>query len=81
MAYLSQILGWFGTGLIVLAYFLVSFKKIEPENKNYQLMNLIGSVALGVNVFYQKAWPALTLEIVWGVIAIVALINSRTQKA
>jgi len=71
----AQVLGWIGTVLIVVAYFLISFKKIEATDRGYQLMNLFGAVGLGVNVFYQQSWPALVLEIIWGAIAIFALIK------
>ncbi len=70
-----QIAGWTGTFLIVMAYFLVSFKKIGPGKKAYQLMNLFGAIGVGVNVFYHQAWPALVMEIVWAAIAVFALIN------
>jgi len=73
MAVLTQILGWFGTLLILFAYFLVSFKKIDVHSRQFQLMNLIGALTLGVHVYYQKSWPALFLEIVWGGIALISL--------
>jgi hypothetical protein len=72
---LTQLLGWLGTLLILLAYFLVSFKKIDVNSRNFQLMNLIGALTLGVHVYYQKSWPALFLEIVWGGIALVSLLR------
>ena len=34
---------------------------------------MLGAVAVGVNVAAQKAWPALVLQVVWGVIALVSL--------
>ncbi len=73
---LVHIFGWIGMVLIVLAYYLVSNKKLDPAGKTYQWMNLAGCLGVGVNVFYQKAWPAVALEIVWGLIAITALIRA-----
>ncbi len=70
-----QTIGWIGTFLIVFAYFLVSFKRIGAVDPRYQWMNLIGSAAVGVNVFHQQAWPAVGLEIIWAVIAVLALIK------
>ncbi len=69
----AQISGWIGTVLIVSAYLLVSVKRMNASSRSYQWMNLVGAVALGVNVFHQQSWPALALEIVWGAIAIFAL--------
>ncbi len=62
--------------LMVSAYFLVSFKKLKSRDTSYQLMNLFGAVGLGLNVFYQKAWPALAFEVLWILIAISALLKN-----
>ena len=72
-----EILGWVGMLLIVVAYLLVSIKKLEASANLYQAMNLMGSLGIGVHVYYQKAWPALTLEVVWSTIAIWAMIANK----
>ncbi|MEK7089888.1 MAG: hypothetical protein AAB920_03695 [Patescibacteria group bacterium] len=77
METLIQIAGWIGTCLVVLAYFLVSYKKMGADSKLYQMMNLLGALGVGVNVFYQKAWPSVALQIVWAIIAITALIKKQ----
>lgn len=76
MEIFSQIIGWVGTFLIVLAYFLVSNNKISADSKRYQLINLFGAIFVGFNVFHQQAWTALALQIVWGIIAIISIIKS-----
>jgi len=60
---------------MVSAYYLVSHKKLKSHDVSYQLMNLFGAAGLGLNVFYQKAWPALAFEVLWIVIAITALVR------
>lgn len=77
METLIQIIGWVGTFLIVIAYFLISHKKVNGDSKIYQTINLLGAIGVGISVFYQRAWPALTLQIVWGIIAIIALVKSK----
>ena len=77
METLIQIVGWVGTFLIVFAYFLVSYKKVDGSSKIYRAMNLLGAIGVGVNVFYQQAWAAVALQVVWGIIAIVALIKKQ----
>jgi hypothetical protein len=72
-----EIVGWTGTFLIVLAYFLVSYRKIESRDTSYQLMNLFGAIGVGINVFHQGAWPAVALQTLWGVIAIFSLIREN----
>ena len=73
--YFVNIVGWTGTVLMVVAYFLVSTGKIKSNATTYQLMNLFGAIFLGTNVFYQKAWPAFAFETLWVLIAIYALIR------
>jgi len=73
----SQAIGWVGIFLIVLAYFLVSTKKVDGQSKSYQTLNLLGAIAVGVNVLHQHAWPALALQIIWGIIATISLIKTK----
>jgi hypothetical protein len=70
---ISEIIGWVGTVMVVTAYYLVSTKKVTGTNRYYQLLNLFGAIGIGANVFHQQAWPALALQVVWGIIAIISL--------
>jgi len=72
-----EIIGWLGTGLILIAYFLVSIKKIEPTSKIYQLLNLFGAIGVGVNSLVHRALPSVGINLAWMLIAIYALINSK----
>ncbi len=72
-----EISGWIGTVMIVSAYFLVSREYVTGKNRIYQLMNLLGAIGVGLNVFHQEAWPALALQITWGIIAVVSLIRPK----
>ncbi len=77
---LADILGWAGTALIVLAYYLISNNKLDASSPAYHILNIVGSIALGINVFIQKAWPAVALEVIWAGIAMAALINKNRDK-
>ncbi len=77
MEILIEIGGWIGTGLVLLAYFLVSNNKVSGNSQSYQLMNLFGVIGVGLNVFHQQAWPALALQVIWGFIALAALIKRK----
>ncbi len=73
-----SILGWVGTALIVGAYWLNSTKRIESTSKAYQLMNLCGAVGVFFNVLHQEAWPAVVLQVIWGIIAIHSLLKKKS---
>lgn len=69
MHMIVEIIGWIGATLVLVAYFLVSTKKVAPTSIHYQLMNLIGAITVGINVFVKGAYPSLLIEIVWTAIA------------
>ena len=69
-----DIMGWIGTVLILLAYFVNSFKKTRNDTL-YQITNLIGAIFMGIGLFPKNAWFSFALEIVWGIIAIFSLIK------
>ena len=76
MEIFAQVVGWIGAFLVVLAYFLVSYKKVQGNSRIYQLMNLIGAVGVAINASYQEAWPPFAIQVVWFTIAVVSLIKS-----
>ena len=77
---ITDIIGWIGTGLIVVAYFLVSNKKVSSTGAVYQFMNLFGALGVGANVLYQKAWPSVALQCIWFLIAVVSLLRIKKDK-
>jgi hypothetical protein len=72
-----SLLGWLGSFLVLAAYWLNSAKYIEATSVAYQLMNLLGAVGLGINVFHQDAWPSFAVNAIWGVIALYSLIKKK----
>ncbi len=72
---IPAIAGWTGMGLIIGAYFLVSYKFVSPTSKTYQVINVIGAVGLGASAFAKASWPNFWLQVVWLVIGLVALIK------
>jgi hypothetical protein len=79
MDFATQACGWIGMAMIVGAYYLVSTKKLDPAGRTYQLLNIIGSVGVAVNVFHQQAWPSLALQVVWAAIGIIALVRLKMR--
>jgi hypothetical protein len=63
--------------LILGAYALLSFGKIEARSNVYQWMNLVGAVGFIINCAWNAAWPSVALNVVWVGIAIYALRRNR----
>ncbi|MDP9797850.1 hypothetical protein J2S43_006362 [Catenuloplanes nepalensis] len=74
-----SILGWAGAGVLLLAYALVSTKRLTGDGWRFQVLNLAGGLALAVNSAFFGAWPSAVLNIVW--VAIGAVTIARIAAA
>ena len=74
-----DILGWIGMILVLLAYVLLSTNKIE-NGKLYQVINLIAAILMAIGLFPSKAWFSFTLQIIWALVAVVAIIKIIKKK-
>lgn len=68
-----EIIGWVGTLLILLAYFLVSTNKLKSESKWYQIFNLFGAIGIIVYSAVHNAIPSVGLNAAWLFIAVYGL--------
>jgi hypothetical protein len=73
--------GWLGAALLLIAYGLVSFKKMRPDSVIYQLMNAVGSALLIVNTGYYRAYPSAFVNVVWIIIAAVSFLRFRRASS
>ncbi|HHD80157.1 MAG TPA: hypothetical protein ENK99_00905 [Campylobacterales bacterium] len=72
---LDEIIGWYGAIAIILAYALLSFNIIVSESIVYQLLNATGAIGIVYISFKKKAYQPGVLNIIWTIIAIVAIIR------
>ena len=75
-----EIIGWLGMTLILIAYWLISSKRLEAKSIFYQMLNFLGAVGIVINGFYHKAFPSLALNTVWALIALWAIISGQNKK-
>lgn len=71
----AEIIGWYGTAAVLAAYTLVSFDVISSDSLFFQLLNLTGALGIIVIAAYKKVGQSVVLNIVWGGVAVVALVN------
>ena len=74
-----DILGWIGMILVLVAYGLLSTNKIE-NGKLYQMLNLIAATFMAIGLFPTKAWFSFTLQVIWALIVVVAIIKLYKKK-
>lgn len=71
--FFNEIIGWYGTVAILLAYALVSFGVIDAHNLWYQIFNVTGAGGIAYLSFIKRAYQPAVLNVVWALIALVAI--------
>ena len=72
---LSEVLGWYGVVAVIAAYSLNAFNIINPHQLSYLLLNLTGSLGIMWDAWNQKNYQPVVLNVVWGLIALIGLIQ------
>ncbi|PYY37690.1 hypothetical protein DEJ16_04930 [Curtobacterium sp. MCJR17_055] len=74
-----EFLGWFGAGTVLVGYVLFSLGKIA-NGPVYQLFNLVGGVAIAVNVAAHHAVPSTIVNSIWAAVAAVVLARMVVRR-
>lgn len=69
------LLEWLGTILVIFAYALNQFGIMTPESIIYVTMNLFGAIFLGIVLWTKKVYGPFSIQLVWGSIALIALVQ------
>lgn len=72
---IAEIIGWYGTLAVLSAYVLVTFNIIQSSGLIFQLLNLTGAIGIIVIATYKKVKQTILLNVFWGVIALIAIVN------
>jgi hypothetical protein len=73
-----EIVGWFGAGLILLAYLLAAHGRWPATGWQSAAVNLVAGVCLAVNGLYHGAFPSVALNSVWAAIGLATLVRARS---
>jgi hypothetical protein len=76
-----DIIGWSGAVLVLVAYGLLSARRLEGHSVAFQVMNIQGGACLLVNAAYHRALPSAFVNLVWVFIGCWALIHSLRSKS
>ena len=77
---LVDVAGWIGVVALLVAYGLVSTKRIEGDSVVYQMLNLVGAGLLIANSFYYGAYPSVGINVIWIGIAVYALWRRQVRN-
>jgi hypothetical protein len=70
---LIDVAGWTGVVALLVAYGLVSTKRMDGESFAYQALNIAGAGLLIVNSLYYGAYPSVVINVIWIGIGFFAL--------
>lgn len=71
----DEVIGWYGACAIIIAYVANSFGLLTSDSFVYQILNATGALGVVFISFKKKAYQPGVLNIVWAVIAAVAIIK------
>lgn len=72
-----DLIGWIGAAALIIAYALVSSKRLSGQAIPFQILNLFGGILLIVNTLYYRAYPSSFLNLVWAGIALATIVRAR----
>jgi len=77
---LVEIIGWIGSIGILLAYGLNSYQRIRSDSLAFSLLNLSGGIFLMIYTLYKEAFANTFVNLVWVVIALIALARFMQRR-
>jgi hypothetical protein len=69
--------GWLGAAALLIAYAMVSSRKMEADSTSYQLLNIVGSLLLVGNTIFYRAYPSSFVNLIWAGIAVFSITTRR----
>jgi uncharacterized membrane protein len=78
---MSQAIQILGAVAILAAYALAQFRLVNQQSYAYNVLNLLGAVALGVIAYVERLWGFFLLEAAWSLVAVWGLAERIRTKA
>lgn len=76
----ADIIGVFGTSLIVIAYFLLQKGAVAGHDWSYLWLNLIGAIMLLYSLYWAWNTASVIIEIFWIGISVYGMANKLRKK-
>jgi len=71
----SDLVGFVGVFITLLAYFLIIFDFIPKEGVLFYMMNIVGAALACYASILIRYWPFVLLEGTWTIISLIGLIK------
>lgn len=76
---LSNYIGLIGVTLVLLAYFFIQSKILQPNQISFSLLNLIGACLILVSLCYHWNLSSVIIEIAWISISLTGIYQWQKQ--
>jgi len=73
---MNTIIAWTGAGFFLIAYSLLTFKKLEADKPLYQLLNIFGGLCLATTTFLTGDYASFFTNALWMCIGLLGICNS-----
>ena len=70
-------IGWVGAIALLIAYAMVSHKKLEADSAMYQFLNISGSLLLAANTIFYGSYPSTFVNLIWAGIAVFSIATRK----
>jgi hypothetical protein len=70
-------IGWVGAIALLIAYAMISHKKLEGDSATFQLLNIGGSLLLAANTIFYGSYPSTFVNLIWAGIAIFSIATRK----
>ena len=78
---LLTLIGFLGGALVLLSFGGAALGRLEVGGAAYHLMNLAGALALVVAGLPARAWPSVTVNVVWASISAYGLLRALAPES
>ena len=74
-------IGWVGAAALLVAYAMISNKKLEGDSAAYQLLNISGSLLLAANTIFYGSYPSTFVNLIWAGIAVFSIMTRKRLES
>ena len=74
-------IGWVGAAALLIAYAMISHKKLEGDSAAYQLLNISGSLLLAANTIFYGSYPSTFVNLIWAGIAVFSIMTRKRLES
>lgn len=77
---LSNPVGLFGVGIILIAYFLLSVGRWSADSIKFQLINFFGAWLILFSLYFHWNLASVVIEIAWAIISLIGIFRIYKKK-